>query len=156
MEAFVALALLCALAARWSVDGRESLRCKEQELAALVLTWPPAAPARTRTAYLAAQVDRLLRWTRPSDDTLRLQVWTDRPGLEGVAGRLAEYRREVEREHLARAAADPAHSLGGQIAPLLRAVASRLDPDGADWTDRGRRVPGVAGGRSEGCPPCLG
>jgi hypothetical protein len=42
MELVLALGALCALgllAARWGVDSRETLHSKEQELAALGLTW---------------------------------------------------------------------------------------------------------------------
>jgi hypothetical protein len=42
MELVLALGALCALgllAARWGVDSRETLHSKEQELAALGLSW---------------------------------------------------------------------------------------------------------------------
>jgi hypothetical protein len=60
MEVVVVLAVLCVLAVlagRWGVDSRELPPSKEQELAALGLTWDQPAPTRTFDLEWAA--DRL-------------------------------------------------------------------------------------------------
>ena len=88
MEPLIALGLLCALAvlaARWGVDSRESLASKEEQLAALGVTWDPA-----------------LRRPTPGDGALTLEAWSGPPGLVLASDRMAEYRREVEMARLAR------------------------------------------------------
>jgi hypothetical protein len=86
MEALAILGLLCALgvlAARWGVDSRDSLTSEEEELAALGVTWGPPARPRMRSA-------------------VTLQAWHDLVALQWADDRVADYRREAERERLAR------------------------------------------------------
>jgi hypothetical protein len=111
MEVLVVVALLCALAvlaARWGVDSRESLRSKEEELAALGLTWGPPAPP------LAG-----------------MQRWHAGFELDLAAVRLAEDQRRAELARLARQAEGRGRRVRGHLARVLTALADWLDPEAA-------------------------
>jgi hypothetical protein len=111
MELLLVLALLCALgllAARWGVDSRESLRSKEEQLAALGLTWGPPAPS-----------------------LLRMQGWHAGFELDLATARLAEDQRRAEMARLARQAAGNSHRIRGHLARVLAALATWLDPQTA-------------------------